>query len=91
MDKPAVAGVEISADVLVVAFDNGQLRSSEFPNSAAGHQQMLRLCAGIQRRFVSAWNRPACMVWMLLWLSTSNPGSKSWWPIHVRYVILAAP
>jgi transposase len=42
MDKPAVAGVEISADVLVVAFDNGQLRSSEFSNSAAGHQQMLR-------------------------------------------------
>jgi transposase len=42
MDKPAVAGIEVSADVLVVAFDNGQLRSSEFPNTAAGHQQMLR-------------------------------------------------
>jgi transposase len=42
MDKPAVAGIEVSAEVLVVAFDNGQLRSSEFPNTVAGHQQMLR-------------------------------------------------
>ena len=42
MDKQAVAGVEVSADVLVVAFDNGQLRSCEFPNNAGGHQQMLR-------------------------------------------------
>ena len=42
MDKPAVAGIEVSADVLVLAFDNGQLRSAEFPNTAAGHQQMLR-------------------------------------------------
>jgi transposase len=42
MDKPAVAGVEVSADVLVVALDNGQLRSTEFPNTATGHQQMLR-------------------------------------------------
>ncbi len=42
MDKPAVAGVEVSAEVLVLAFDNGQLRLSEFPNTAAGHQQMLR-------------------------------------------------
>jgi transposase len=42
MDKFAVAGVEVSADVLVVALDNGQLRSSEFPNTAAGHQQLLR-------------------------------------------------
>lgn len=42
MDKQAVAGVEVSADVLVVAFDNGQMRSSEFPNTTAGHQQMLR-------------------------------------------------
>jgi transposase len=42
MDKQAVAGVEVSADVLVVAFDNGQLRSCEFPNNAVGHQQMLR-------------------------------------------------
>ncbi|MGE5327262.1 MAG: IS110 family transposase [Deltaproteobacteria bacterium] len=42
MDKPAVAGVEISADVLVLAFAHGQLRSSEFPNTTAGHQQMLR-------------------------------------------------
>lgn len=42
MDKQAVAGVEVSADVLVVALDNGQLRSSEFPNTALGHQQMLR-------------------------------------------------
>ena len=42
MNKFAVAGVEVSADVLVVALDNGQLRSSEFPNTAAGHQQLLR-------------------------------------------------
>jgi transposase len=42
MDKFAVAGVEVSAEVLVVALDNGQLRSSEFPNTAAGHQQLLR-------------------------------------------------
>jgi transposase len=42
MDKPAVAGIEVSAEVLVVAFDNGQMRSSEFANTAAGHQQMLR-------------------------------------------------
>jgi hypothetical protein len=42
MDKQAVAGLEVSADVLVVAFDNGQLRSCEFPNNALGHQQMLR-------------------------------------------------
>lgn len=42
MHKQAVAGVEVSAEVLVVAFDNGQMRSSEFPNTTAGHQQMLR-------------------------------------------------
>jgi len=42
MDKQAVAGVEVSADVLVVALDNGQLRACEFPNNALGHQQMLR-------------------------------------------------
>lgn len=42
MHKQAVAGVEVSADVLVVACDNGQMRSSEFPNTTAGHQQMLR-------------------------------------------------
>lgn len=42
MDKPAVAGIEVSAEVLVVTFDNGQMRSSDFPNTAAGHQQMLR-------------------------------------------------
>jgi len=42
MNKFAVAGVEVSADVLVVALDNGQLRSSQFPNTAAGHQQLLR-------------------------------------------------
>ncbi len=42
MDKFAVAGVEVSADVLVVALDNGQLRSSEFPNTTAGHRQLLR-------------------------------------------------
>jgi transposase len=42
MDKLAVAGVEVSAEVLVVAFDNGQLRSAEFPNTAAGHPQLLR-------------------------------------------------
>lgn len=42
MDKQAVAGVEVSAEVLLVAFDDGQLRSSEFDNTAAGHQQLLR-------------------------------------------------
>lgn len=42
MDKQAVAGVEVSAEVLLVAFDDGQLRSSEFANTAAGHQQLLR-------------------------------------------------
>lgn len=45
MDNFAVAGVEVSADVLVIAFDNGQLRSTEFPNTAAGHQKMLRWLA----------------------------------------------
>lgn len=42
MDKQAVAGVEVSAEVLLVAFDDGQLRSSEFANTVAGHQQLLR-------------------------------------------------
>jgi transposase len=42
MDKFAVAGVEVSADVLVVMVDNGQPRSSEFPNTPAGHQHLLR-------------------------------------------------
>lgn len=42
MDKQAVAGVEVSAEVLVVAFDDGQLRLTEFANTAAGHQQLLR-------------------------------------------------
>jgi transposase len=42
MDNFAVAGIEVSAAVLVVALNNGQLRSSEFANTAAGHQQMLR-------------------------------------------------
>jgi hypothetical protein len=56
MNKFAVAGVEVSADVLVVALDNGQLRSSEFPNTAAGHQQLLRWLSK-QHRFASAWNQ----------------------------------
>jgi transposase len=42
MDKQAVAGVEVSAEVLLVAFDDGQLRFSEFVNTAAGHQLLLR-------------------------------------------------
>lgn len=42
MDKLAVAGVEVSADVLLVVVDDGQLRSSQFPNTAAGHRQLLR-------------------------------------------------
>jgi transposase len=42
MDKQAVAGVEVSAEVLVIAFDDGQLRLTEFANTAVGHQQLLR-------------------------------------------------
>ena len=43
MDKLDVAGVEVSAKVLVIALkNNGQMRSSEFPNTAAGHKQVIR-------------------------------------------------
>jgi transposase len=43
MDNWAVAGVEVSAKVLVVVVKaNGQSRSSEFPNTFAGHQQLIR-------------------------------------------------
>jgi hypothetical protein len=76
MDNPAVAGIEVSADVLVLAFDNGQLRSTEFPNTAAGHQHMLRFL-----------HKNATQVSFC----TSNPESKSWRPTHVRCVILAGP
>lgn len=42
MDKLDVAGVEVSAKVLVIALkSNGQMRSSEFPNTAAGHKQVI--------------------------------------------------
>lgn len=51
MDKLAVAGVEVSAKVLMVALKtDGQTRSSEFPNTAAGHKQVIRyLCRYSQR------------------------------------------
>lgn len=43
MDKVDVAGVEVSAKVLVVALkSNGQICSSEFPNTASGHKQLIR-------------------------------------------------
>jgi len=43
MDKHDVAGVEISAKVLVMALkSHGQMRSAEFPNTAAGHNQLIR-------------------------------------------------
>lgn len=42
MNKLAVAGVEVSAEVLLVAIDDGQRRFSQFPNTAAGHRQLLR-------------------------------------------------
>jgi transposase len=42
MDKLAVAGVEVSAEVLLVSLDDGQFRASQFPNTTAGHQQLLR-------------------------------------------------
>jgi len=48
MDKVDVAGVEVSAKVLVVAMkSHGQLRSSEFPNTAWGHRQLI----GYLRRY----------------------------------------
>lgn len=43
MDKFDAAGVEVSAKVLVVVLQvDGQLRSSEFPNSGSGHKQLIR-------------------------------------------------
>ena len=43
MDKFAVAGVEVSAKVLVVALkSDGQIRSAEFTNNSAGHKQVIR-------------------------------------------------
>ena len=43
MDKLDAAGVEVSAKVLVVALQSdGQLRSSEFPNTGSGHKQLIR-------------------------------------------------
>jgi transposase len=43
MDKLAVAGVEVSAKVLVVALKvNEQLRRKEFDNTAAGHRQLVK-------------------------------------------------
>lgn len=42
MDNLAVAGVEVSAKVLLVVLKaNGQSRSSEFPNTSTGHQQLI--------------------------------------------------
>lgn len=43
MDKFDAAGVEVSTKVLVVALQSdGQLRSSEFPNTGSGHKQLIR-------------------------------------------------
>ena len=48
MDKLDVAGVEISAKVLLLALKSqGQMRSSEFPNTATGHKQLI----GYLRRY----------------------------------------
>lgn len=48
MDKLDAAGVEVSAKVLVVALQSdGQLRSSEFPNTGSGHKQLI----GYLRRY----------------------------------------
>src|SRR5260370_17112640 len=51
MDKVDAAGLEVSARVLVVALQtDGQLRSSEFPNTAAGHKQLVRYLRHYSRR-----------------------------------------
>ncbi len=51
MDKFDAAGLEVSAKVLVVALQtDGQLRSSEFPNTAAGHKQLVRYLRHYSRR-----------------------------------------
>jgi len=42
MNKLDVAGVEVSAKALVVALKSqGRMRSSEFPNTASGHRQVI--------------------------------------------------
>ena len=51
MDKFDVAGVEVSAKILVVALKvNGQLRTPEFANTAAGHQQLIGFLLKHSRR-----------------------------------------
>src|SRR5260370_41691748 len=51
MDKFDAAGLEVSAKVLVVALQtDGQLRASAFPNTAAGHKQLVRDLRHYSRR-----------------------------------------
>jgi len=64
MDKPAVAGIEVSADVLILALGNGQLRSQSFPTPLWATSRCFVFCANTQRRFASAWNQPASMASM---------------------------
>jgi len=51
MDKLDTAGVEVSVEVLVVALkSNGQMRTSEFPNTPSGHQQLIGYLRGHSQR-----------------------------------------
>lgn len=50
MDKYAVAGVEVSAKVLIVALkSDGQIRWAEFANDGAGHKQVVRYLRRVGR------------------------------------------
>lgn len=50
MDKFDVAGVEVSAKVLVIALkSDGQIRSAEFANDARGHKQVIRYLRRLSR------------------------------------------
>src|SRR5260370_4880633 len=51
MDQFDAAGMEGRGKVVVVALQtDGQLRSSEFPNTAAGHKQLVRYLRHYSRR-----------------------------------------
>lgn len=64
MDKPAVAGIEVSAEVLPLAFDKGNCDPRSFPTPPRGTSRCCVFCARTPRRFASAWNRQGSMVWM---------------------------
>jgi transposase len=85
MDKFEIAGVEVSAKVLVVALkSNGQMRSSEFDNTAAGHKQLIHFLRRYSQTVRVCVESTGLYGLDLALALDTEKGLGSWWPTRVR-------